>query len=152
MVKEALTVRVLKLYHEDRSISKIASTCDIEPETVEFMLNDMGIKLNVPTHGTGIHQAYGYNRIYVSGKWVLEHRHIWEQLHGPLPKNWVVHHINGIRNDNRPTNLIGLPRAEHSPEATGLIRVRLEKISELETEIEQLKNLVSAYEDYICNK
>lgn len=43
-----------------------------------------------------------------------EHRMIWEQHHGPVPEDWVVHHINGIRDDNRIENLQAMPSGTHS--------------------------------------
>ena len=39
-------------------------------------------------------------------RWILEHRWLWEQAFGSLPKGSVVHHINGNRADNRLGNLI----------------------------------------------
>ena len=46
--------------------------------------------------------------------YVREHILIWEQTHGkPLPKGWVVHHFNGIKDDNRPENLVAQSRASH---------------------------------------
>jgi len=47
-----------------------------------------------------------------------EHILVWEEAHGPLEKGWVVHHLNGIRHDNRLENLQGMPRKEHSPTKT----------------------------------
>ena len=43
-----------------------------------------------------------------------EHIVVWEQTYGkPLPKGWVVHHLNGVRDDNRPENLLAISRREH---------------------------------------
>lgn len=48
------------------------------------------------------------------GRYRGEHRVVWEQTHGhPLPKGWVVHHLNGQKQDNRPGNLAGMPRHAH---------------------------------------
>jgi hypothetical protein len=46
--------------------------------------------------------------------YIREHRVVWEEANGRLlgPKE-VVHHINGIKDDNRPENLIALSNADH---------------------------------------
>lgn len=45
---------------------------------------------------------------------VLLHRYLKElDLGYYIPKGYEVHHINGIKNDNRPENLALLPIAEH---------------------------------------
>jgi len=58
----------------------------------------------------------GYIMVYVGGrKHRPEHIVIWEQVNGrKLPKGWVIHHLNGIRDDNRIENLVALPRGGHS--------------------------------------
>lgn len=46
--------------------------------------------------------------------WVREHRLIWEQVHNqPLPKGWVVHHLNDVKDDNRPENLYACSKEKH---------------------------------------
>lgn len=59
----------------------------------------------------------GYWELRIDGERILEHRYVWEQAHGPLPKNWVVHHLNGIKDDNRIENLVGMARSHHGPRA-----------------------------------
>ena len=47
--------------------------------------------------------------------WILEHRLIMEKKVGRrLSTNETVHHLNGIKGDNDPENLLILSRAEHT--------------------------------------
>lgn len=80
------------------------------------------IKKHSPNYKGGRSMSNGYMRIKMPGHnransadYVAEHIYIWEQVHNrPLPQGWVIHHLNGIRNDNRPENLVAMPRGGHT--------------------------------------
>lgn len=70
---------------------------------------------------------------------VYEHILVWEESHGrPLPAGWVVHHINGKLDDNRPENLMAMQRGPHASHHN-YKRALQKRIRELETEIKGLK-------------
>jgi len=63
--------------------------------------------------------------------YVMEHILVWEKTHNrPLPKGWVIHHLNGIKSDNRPQNLLALPGKKHKE----LLKHFTQRIRELEAE------------------
>lgn len=64
--------------------------------------------------------------------YVYEHILILEQKLGhSLPRGWVGHHLNGVKSDNRPKNLVAMPRKKHSL----LIPAMAKRIQELEAQI-----------------
>lgn len=45
---------------------------------------------------------------------VREHRLVWEQTHNACLLSWAdVHHLNAVKHDNRPENLVAMTHAEH---------------------------------------
>jgi hypothetical protein len=71
--------------------------------------------------GGRVIDGYGYIRVRMPEHhmadrdgYVLEHRLVYEQSRGVrLPGGVVVHHINGVKTDNRPENLEAFTQAEH---------------------------------------
>lgn len=64
-------------------------------------------------------------------KYTLRSHIVWEEVNQkPLPKGWVIHHINGIKDDDRPENLEAMPTLSHDR----LIPTLKKKIYELEIE------------------
>lgn len=89
-----------------------------------------------PTHHRANKQGY-----------TPEHVWVWEQGHGTfLPDDWVVHHLNGVGDDNRPENLAAMPRNSHNKWLLPhLLRAR---IREVELQVEGLKKSLSEITDY----
>jgi hypothetical protein len=72
----------------------------------------------------------GYILVAFNGVQMLEHRMVWEQAHGKLSQGWMVHHLNGKRDDNCLKNLIALPQGKHHYAL--LIQEQQKRIQELE--------------------
>ncbi len=61
-------------------------------------------------------KAYGHPRATNKGGYVFEHILVWEQAHKrSVPEGHVIHHLNGIKDDNRIDNLLCLPKKKHAP-------------------------------------
>ena len=62
-----------------------------------------------------------------------EHILVWEAANGPLPKGYIVHHLNHVKVDNRLENLEAMPRGQHAR------RHGEQRILELEAENARLR-------------
>lgn len=67
-----------------------------------------------------------------SNAYTSEHKLVWEEANGPMPKGWVVHHLNGIKDDNRLGNLEGMPRHQHHTHPREALKPYEERIRQLE--------------------
>lgn len=68
--------------------------------------------------------------------YVLEHILVWETTHNKaLPKGWLIHHLNGIKADNRPENLVAMSKANHLHQAEPFKK----RIRELEIKVKLLE-------------
>jgi len=70
--------------------------------------------------GGRLPHSKGYIRIYVPptngkgrGHYEMEHRMVWEWHNGKIPKGYIIHHLNGIKTDNRIENLVCIPTKKH---------------------------------------
>ena len=56
-------------------------------------------------------------------------REVWQAAHGPIPKGWLIHHLNGDRRDCRLENLAVVPRyPEHLGQVTAPYTVRIQQL------------------------
>ena len=87
----------------------------------------------------GKYMSYGYvfilnrehPRAYKNG-YVIEHLLVWEKFHKKsLPRGWIIHHVNGIKDDNRIENLEAMPDKKHRR----LVSMYRKRILELEKEL-----------------
>ena len=135
---ESIRKRLVKFGISRRSISEGTSIA------ISHGLRDEYGKRNPHWKGGKMETAQGY--IYIlkpehphampSTGYIAEHILVWEEFHKKkLPRGWVVHHLNGIKNDNRPSNLLGLPNSKHN---TLIARLQT-KIRELEIENRQFR-------------
>ena len=55
----------------------------------------------------------GYVQLTKDGKNWLEHRYVWTQANGEIPKGMHIDHINGNKTDNRLENLQCITRTQN---------------------------------------
>lgn len=66
-------------------------------------------------------------------EFLFEHRIVWAKFHNRcIPKGWHIHHLNGVRTDNRPENLVALAPKNH-PRRTLVeaLQVRIRQLEQL---------------------
>lgn len=131
--------------------NKLASTTRKAHHIITFSAKG---ELN-PNWQGGRYSHRGYNHILRSGLpsghpatnevskkgYIPEHIAVWEHIHNRLlPKGWVVHHLNGIKTDNRPQNLVAMARNNH----LHLAEPYKKRIRELEAQVKLLEKALEA--------
>jgi len=138
-----------KLY-ETMSQREIAEKLGCTQSAISYAMKRLGMKTKTARDyrssknphwkgGRFINWA-GYFLVRHNGKYVREHRLIMERMLGrPLKSTEEVHHLNGIRTDNRPENLVVIDTAKEKHETWTLVRAMQERIRELEEKLKEVK-------------
>ncbi len=79
------------------SAERLRAVLDYDPETGRFTRKANG-------NSVFSNNKSGYIQIGIDGKMYTGHRLAWLHIHGELPPD-QIDHINGVRDDNRITNL-----------------------------------------------
>lgn len=64
-----------------------------------------GIVIGVRGSPVGSVKRHGYIEVFDAGKRHLAHRLLWEAANGPIPKGMQINHKNGVKTDNRLSNM-----------------------------------------------
>lgn len=82
----------------DELLKKIKTDYRYNPQTGVFISN----KTNRPV---GSLHRKGHLKIFVKDRWYFAHRLAWLWIYGSIDKDLQIDHINGVKTDNRISNL-----------------------------------------------
>jgi hypothetical protein len=135
---------IKKLYLDGMPGTKIAKKYGVGENTIYRVLHRLGVhvwnksearfKFSGSPIGTIVNNN-GYARIKIAkspAKWQFYHIYVWEQTNGRrIAKGYLVHHLNGIKDDNRPCNLAEVLIKKHSTHTlVELIQQRLREVEQ----------------------
>lgn len=156
---------LIRLYKDEGLGSpELAKRYHLNPASIRNYLLRSGITLRTNKEAQALRSVQGKSRGSNSSRWgggkkmnrgyveifkpdhhradvkgyVREHILVWEMAQRkPVPNGWVIHHYNGIKDDNRPENLFAFSNSEHSRKELG--DEYKKRIRQLELEVAQLK-------------
>ncbi len=113
------------LYESGLSIGEIAAMHGVTRQSMWDSLKRRGVKFRPQIRFGADNHFYrgggrkktekGYVKLLIRGRWRFEHRVVMEcRIGRALSADEDVHHINGIKTDNRPENLELLSHSAHS--------------------------------------
>jgi len=154
------TEEIISLYNSGWSMPQISEKVNITSQSIFQRLVKNGITIrkigealkngyetgrikkkigeNHPSWKGGIYKTKdGYVEIAIgNNRRKPEHRIVWEKQNGNIKKGYVIHHLNGKRDDNRIENLVAIPRKRHSPST--IIEPHQKRIRQLESKLNRL--------------
>lgn len=92
------------------------------------------VELRMPEHPRARKNGY-----------IFEHLIVAEQHYGEITRDYVIHHINGNKQDNRIENLMVLTQKEHVEIIPNLVKENnylKNKVKELEIELKRLRDAI----------
>lgn len=111
-------------------VSKKMKKFQIKPRSIPD--TNVNARLNGKRRGFFINDS-GYRLVRHGNRYQREHRLVMEQyLKRPLKKTEEVHHLNGIRTDNRKENLVVIDTEKQKHETWTLVKKMQVRIRELE--------------------
>jgi DNA-binding CsgD family transcriptional regulator len=141
IAKELGVSKASVLYHLAKGGQKLRSISEAVKLKIERGQCHIGGKgeFNPAWRGGRYKDIHGYILVYQPGHhkqigrhYVYEHVLIWEKVHNqPLPDGWIIHHLNGKKDDNRPENLVACPNKNHYD----FIKALQNRIAELENKV-----------------
>lgn len=88
-----------------------------------FVVNPENGTVDKVYKNIGSQAGAGYRHTRVNGTHKLLHRIIWEHVNGPIPEGMYIDHINGVKDDNRISNLrlvTPMQNAQNRPTTKGV--------------------------------
>ena len=139
--------------------AEIAGRFNCTPTAIQYIIRQMGCSRSISEankiaykkgrmntakkdkisdgHGYTLIKNPEHPRAHSSG-YVLEHILVWEKYHNRrVPEGYAIHHLNGIKADNRPENLVAMPRKRH--DSITHLEPYKKRIRQLEIENHQLR-------------